>query len=458
MKLFFSRPPHLPAMPPGVPAGLASDVPGPRRPSDSDRSIVSSISPDFLADLFREYGPTVSFYSRGDLHLLFTLPSDVAEILVEKNGAFMKGEQEAAISSAIGWGLLADESVSHKNHQRELRPAFRAIALDGYMQAVVRTADEWVNRIIAEPQAPLVRTLRCFTQQSAERSLFDVDAEPTNFSYQDSVLAINDFVISALSAERDGPAAIAAVRQYQHHRGIITNHVDDLVRRWRSGETTSTAFFDYVTNEHSEGDFGPFHQQVSLFLQAATETTASLLSWVFLYLNRNPQYWAPLIDEAERAGHIEGVGDLNGLPLNNAVIKEVLRLSPPAWMLPRIATEDIRIGAVDLLAGTKVIVSPWVTHRNPNVFEDSNDFKPERWLRGQEVKKGGYFPFGLGERICIGERFGKMTASVFVHALVRQCFFATVSEDDLTISSSAVILNPRHELRLSISRYHRLEG
>jgi len=372
------------------------------------------------------------------------------EILVEKSNHFIKGEAEAAISAAIGWGLLVEEGASHKAHQRAMRPGFRAQALEEYLTGVTATAEEWVASVRDGGEVALVDSVRRFTQQSAERSLFMLPSNPTDFSYQESVLALNDFVNTALDRYVDGPASVAAAKEYRKHREVITSHVSGLVREWQSGLLPSTAFFEYLTADLTEEDgFGPYHQQVSLFLQAATETTGSLLSWTFLYLNRFPEYWSALIEEAEVHGPISSMEDMKKLPWANAVLKEVLRLSPPAWILPRIALEKTTIGGVVVLPGTKVIVSPWVTHRDSSVFPDAEEFRPERWIsQPGQVTKGGYFPFGMGDRICIGERFGKMTALVLLHSVARRGLVARMSADELGVASSAVIINPGMRLRV----------
>ena len=107
-----------------------------------------------------------------------------------------------------------------------------------------------------------------------------------------------------------------------------------------------------------------------------------------------------------------------------------MRLYPPAWGFGREALADCEIGGYAIPAGTTVIVSPWVSHRNPRYFEDPTAFRPERWDSdfAATLPRFAYIPFGGGPRICIGNRFAMMEA-VLVLATVAQRFRLELQSD-----------------------------
>ena len=163
----------------------------------------------------------------------------------------------------------------------------------------------------------------------------------------------------------------------------------------------------------------PLREEASIFLQAGTETTGSLISWIISCISDNPDYWDQLSNEVDDVT-LESQDSFRRLPLLQAVAKETLRLFPPIWMIPRVALRDVRIGGALVAAGTRVILSPWVTQRHQAFFDAPHEFKPERWLsETQESHRTAFFPFGLGTRICIGEAFGKITAMTFIYELLR---------------------------------------
>jgi cytochrome P450 len=200
------------------------------------------------------------------------------------------------------------------------------------------------------------------------------------------------------------------------------------------------------------GEFGPLLSQVSLFLQAAMETTASLLSWTLVLLSTNPKFWDELRSEALANPTPPSFRDWSSLKWHRAVLNESLRLRPPAWMLPRIASESISIGDVALERGARVIVSPWLTHRIQRLYRNPLSFEPERWLEegATRIPRGGFFPFGLGQRMCIGERYALLTATIFLHELASLDVLPTLTPSSLDVGSYALIANPSAGIKISL--------
>jgi cytochrome P450 len=454
MSLFLERPADLPRLPAGIPLTGEGFPAGLRTPNDGEAGHVFVISPESLSALARRFGATFSFASRGEAHVLFSDPADVVDILVNKASSFLKGNQEAAFAAAVGWGLLTAEGEMHKKSQATLGPALRGRVLDSYVASIVETSVEWISRIRDQKSVPLVRSIRQFTQAGSERSLFGRAVGSHDFRYQESVLVINAMVLERPRPEVTGEEFVSAIREFREHRDFVRDYVSVLVRSATNRPSASPTFLDYILGEATleEQGFGHIHQQVSVFLQAAVETTASLLSWMLALLSSHPQHWQALIDEARQTGPDVDMATLKNLTLNQAVVSEALRLYPPAWMLPRVANEDVTVGQQKVARGTSVIVSPWVTHRNADLFFRAEEFRPERWLDETAIlPRGAYYPFGLGNRTCIGERYGKITATIFLHQMLLLGLKASVTPDDLEVGQSALIANPRLDLKLSFT-------
>ena len=138
------------------------------------------------------------------------------------------------------------------------------------------------------------------------------------------------------------------------------------------------------------------------------------------------------------------------------VIKETMRLYPSAWLIGREAIQDCEIGGHPIKAGSSLIMSQWLKHRDPRYFRDAASFIPERW-RGEETKqlpKFVYFPFGGGPRICIGSSFAMMEA-VLVLATVSQKFRLTAPPGYHVQPWPAITLYPKGGVSLKVeSRPH----
>lgn len=452
--LTFARPPWIPAVPSPVFPGSTNADGCPTEERYVGLPEVPVITPEALEKVNNEAeGLPVFTSNRGKLHFLVAKPDHVRTVLIDKATSFVKGDQEVALSAAIGWGLLAEEGEVHRKHQGELGPGLRAKALENYGRAVEEVASAWIERALATPQQSLVGAIREFSQESAERSLFSSERPHTDFGYHEAVDRVNSVSQSDPSLSLDGPDYVETLKKYREDRLIIQRHVRELVREATQRTSQEPTLFDYLarTATHDDSSFSPLDQQVSLFLQASTETTASLISWTLLLLAQQPEYWQALFKEHSPNAE---AGDNPLEPQaswTDAILKESLRLYPPAWMLPRIASNDVVVGGELIPRGARVVISPWVTHRISTIFPEPGEFQPERFMsRRDESQRAAYFPFGLGGRICIGERYGMSTARIFLRALATRGLTVTTDSPSLKIGSSSLLLVPDKSVRFSL--------
>jgi cytochrome P450 len=163
--------------------------------------------------------------------------------------------------------------------------------------------------------------------------------------------------------------------------------------------------------------------QAMTLLIAGHETTANALAWTWSLLAQVPEVEARMHEEIERvlAGRLPAFNDVRALPFTEKVIKESMRLYPPAWCIGRSTTETVHLDGHELRPGTLVLTSPWLMHRNPQFYPEPEQFKPSRWTDEFEaaLPKFAYFPFGGGARICIGEGFA-WTELILVVATIAQ--------------------------------------
>ncbi|CAN4088027.1 unnamed protein product [Withania somnifera] len=158
---------------------------------------------------------------------------------------------------------------------------------------------------------------------------------------------------------------------------------------------------------------------------AGTDTTSTLLEWTMNELIKNPKILRKLRDEVRQV--TEGKSDvteddLEHMPYLTAVIKESLRLHSPVPLLPREALKDTKVLGYDVAAGTQVLVCPWAISRDPTIWENPEEFQPERFLDSSVDYKGLHFeliPFGAGRRGCPGITFAKVVNEL---ALARMMF------------------------------------
>jgi cytochrome P450 len=196
-------------------------------------------------------------------------------------------------------------------------------------------------------------------------------------------------------------------------------------------------------------------EAMTLFI-AGHETTANALTWTFFLLAQHPEIAATLRAELDRAlaGRIPSAGDLPALPYTEMVIRESMRLYPPAWIVSRIAVDDVTIGGQALRRGNILLASPYALHRDARFFESPDQFMPERFAPEREkmLPRYAYFPFGVGPRVCIGNGFAMLEARLVLATLASQCDLSLVPGQRV-VPEPLVTLRPKGGMRMRVKLY-----
>jgi len=178
--------------------------------------------------------------------------------------------------------------------------------------------------------------------------------------------------------------------------------------------------------ETGEGlDDRQLRDEVMTLLLAGHETTAMALSWTCYLLSLHPGARRTLeqeLDATLAGGAAAGGDDLPRLRYTRMVIDEALRLYPPAWVVTRSADGDDEIGGYAVPAGSRVLISPYVTQHDPALWDDPEGFDPERFAPGAQEGRPryAYFPFGGGPHLCIGAGFAIMEATIVLATVARR--------------------------------------
>jgi cytochrome P450 len=165
--------------------------------------------------------------------------------------------------------------------------------------------------------------------------------------------------------------------------------------------------------------------EVLITFFAGHETTAQLLSWTFFLLDQHPDVEARLHSELAEVlgGRSPSVEDLPKLVFTRQVIDEVLRLYSPAAVTARDVIDDDEIDGYAIPAGSMVMIAPYLSHRHPEFWETPLAFNPHHFSPEavQARPRYAYYPFGAGQRICLGQHFALLEA-LLVLAEIAQRF------------------------------------
>ena len=170
-------------------------------------------------------------------------------------------------------------------------------------------------------------------------------------------------------------------------------------------------------------------EAVTLFL-AGHETTANAMAWTLHLLAQHPEVQRDLQAELDDvlAGELPRAAHMPRLRFTEQVLLESMRLYPPAWIIGRMALENVDLGPYQVRRGSLVLTSQYLVHRDERWFPEPERFEPARWERSPRASlpRYAYFPFGGGSRVCIGEHFAMMEAVMILATLLSRWSLAAV--------------------------------
>jgi cytochrome P450 len=360
-------------------------------------------------------------------------PDLVREVLVTKGKSFRKWERNTRVLASVdGNGLINSEGDLWRRQRRLVQPAFRVERMRRYSETIVvharRAAERWRDGETIEIDGAMTR----LTLEIIARLLIDLDLAGRAGEAAAAVRTLGEVFRREMTAPVTLPdwLPLPAKRRKREAIAYLDALIRDAIRERRSsGEDRGDILSMLLLAADQEGDGGGMSDEqardetMTLF-NAGHDTSAAALAWTWALVARHPNVQRALVEEAERVlGERDATfDDLAALVFTGAVVREAMRLYPPAWgLFAREALENVEIGGFELPRGTCVFVSPWVMHRDTRWFPDPERFDPERFLspRAEALPHYAYLPFGVGPHACIGEGLAIAEMTLIVATVVR---------------------------------------
>lgn len=217
----------------------------------------------------------------------------------------------------------------------------------------------------------------------------------------------------------------------------------DIRRRLIGSDKTSTA----MTAKQLRDEI------MTLFL-AGHETTANALTWTLYLISQDHQVESKIIEELKQVLESKKRPTVEYIPkfqyLRN-VFTESLRFGHAAWAIGREATDNVVIGNYTVPPGSVIIMSQYITHRDPRFFDEPNKFIPERWSSEMKsnLHKFAFFPFGWGSRVCMGEPLAWIEGILLLVTLLRYWKLELLPEHPVVLSP-LITLRPKYGMKMII--------
>jgi pentalenene oxygenase len=329
------------------------------------------------------------------------------------------------LRAAMGSGLATAAHAEHRRQRLVMQPAFHPGHLPGYAAVMREETAGLVERWRDGQCVDLVEDMFRLTMSVALRTLFSTHVDPDAAArLRDAFDVFLRGIYSRVTVP--GLVRLPFDRRYRTALRQWRTHVRELIAGYRADGGAQDDLMGRLLSAPEPLTDTQLCDQVAGLLLAGAETTSSALCWSVYLLCRHPDVLAEVGRDRELAAR---------------VILESMRLYPPVWVILRSATADTRLGGHPLRAGSMVVLSPYVLHRDPGLFAEPERFDPDRW--SGVVDRHAYLPFGGGATKCIGERFALTEASIALTSILREWTPSLVDPDTPPTANLRLVLAPR---------------
>jgi len=377
-----------------------------------------------------KYGD-ISHFKFGTQHIYFlNHPDYIRDVLVTYNTNFIKSRGLQLAKKVLGEGLLTSEGNLHRNQRQLIQPAFHQDRITAYAAIMIEYITRMYNHWKDNDTLDVHKEFTQLTLAIVCKALFgfDIESEASEISKHVTALVEHfnrarmplaelieklplpsnrrfhsakkqlDTIIYRIIAEHQGARIVNGKDLNQHH------HQGDLISILLANQNITPGNGNYVISNLQLKD-----NVITIFL-AGHETVANALTWTFYLLSQNKREEEKLHDEVDSILDNDGLptdADIPKLEYTEKIFAESMRLYPPAWAVGRQAIHDCRIGEYTIPAGSTILMSQYLVHRDPRFFPEPERFSPERWNSDTRTNlpRFSFFPFGGGPRACIGEPF-----------------------------------------------------
>ncbi len=389
---------------------------------------------NYIGELWQKYGDVfqINILNR---HMLVAMhPDAVRQINVTNRQNYDKLESYDVVRKYIlGNGLLASNGELWRRQRKLMSPFYTPKGVQAYGEIMLkdgyRLLERWSH--MDGQTVEIGEEMTYVTAAIILRAMFSMKTDEEIIGMKKAV----ETIIGYSSNNQTGimiPLWIPTQknREYRKARAMVHTYIDSLIARRRSLPEAEwpNDLLTRLMQARDEETGEPMSENllrdesITTFF-AGHETTARTLTYTWYALASNPNVAEKLHNELDTVlgDRTPTLEDLHHLPYTLQVIKEVLRLYPPAPFYVRDSIAEDELEGFNT-QGLPVLLSPYYTHRHPEFWENPLEFNPDRWTPDQEANRHpyAYHPFAAGQRVCIGNNFSLLESHILLSLLARE--------------------------------------
>ncbi len=398
----------------------------------------------FLTRMAREYGGLVRVPTPAlDLYLV-AKPETIKHVLITNQRNYIKGSSVDVARPLIGKGLASSDGDLWRKQRTLMQPAFhrKRLASLGKLMAdtVAESLTHWEEPIAKGEPIELTTEMMRLTLRVIVRTMFSTDVSRDIDRLSEAFAAVLAGINQQSFRADLLPKWLPSLQKFRMNRAlkVLDRAVFEMIERRRASGEPRGDLLDLMLRSRDpqtgeEMSDQQLRDEVMTIFFAGHETTALTLTWAWVLLLKNTEVEAEMRAEMDELfGRKDPpVEELDRLIYTNMVLDETLRLYPPAWVFVRSAVGEDIIGEYRLPKNAFVMISPYIVHHDPELWEDPGRFDPERFSEEQkgQIPKLAYIPFGKGPRQCIGRDFALMEARLVLTMMAQRFHFELLTKE-----------------------------
>ena len=349
-------------------------------------------------------------------------PEAVRKVLVtERNKVLWRNTDP--VTDLLGRGVLIVDDEEHDHYRKLMEPPLHPSRLPDYTQMMIQQTDrvssqwkdgETVDMLIESRKIALLIIMRTLFSKDVWDDLSQIWnpilkaikyispggwiiwRKIPRFGFRKPLQELDDYLFGIIEERRKNLESVSKLTDMQ--KQASASQKNDLLQHLIDAGLTDKVIRD----------------QMLTMMIAGHDTSTALLAWTFALLGQHPEIHAQVVNEVD---HLEKP------QLLDRVIKESLRLYPPIHIGNRLMAEEMDFAGNKVPKDARLFYSIYLTHRDPEIWENAEGFCPERFAYGRKTPPMSYVPFGGGPRACIGAAFGQAEARIVMAHLLKTFTF-----------------------------------
>ena len=356
-------------------------------------------------------------------------PQLIAQVLLDPENIYIKNRGFwSRFDDIFGQGLVISEGAIWKKHRKLMAPAFQSKTVQTYFSQMITEVDQYVSTWRTGESISVHQSMMEITLNVLNACLFNVEFADVKKQIVECIKQLESQfslrVVRPFGFQSKWPSKIN--KDYWAALAKLESIVKQFINNVRAKNEDKT-LLDKLVNARDEGNSGlddnEIRDELITLILAGHDTTSITVSWALYLLSQNPH----LIETLRKEWSVLDPQNLDynslvRLPLTRGVLRETLRLYPPAYIIGREPLVDTQIGGVEIPKSFAVVISPYAMGRDERFYEEPEKFIPQRWNEEFEktLPRFAFIPFGGGKRTCIGEQFAMAEAAILLWRIIEK--------------------------------------